>query len=263
MDPTVADTRHGSYTIRAREVQEIPIEKHAKIYILTLITAWSITLLYFSCELFLAYSVDNVAAHFRRNCVLALVAEFALSFQEFVLALGLLVGLCSPGRRRRPRPSYELVGDSAPSIDVLVTCCGEDPDIIVDTISAAAAQNYPHEKLRVLVLDDGRDPELCRRVRLLEEWARASGLAQVKYLSREEARKGTKSFFKAGNLNYGISAGVGEKPSDYFAALDCDMIPESDWLRNSVGHLILDEKIGMTVVPQVISVSLFGEKRRR
>lgn len=241
---------HDNYTIRIGATREASIEKNATFFIFVLIVAWSITLFYFSYELVLAYSVIGVGGQFGRKCVGALIAEFSLSFQEFVLALGLLIGLCSPGRRRRPRPSYELVGPSAPSIDVLVTCCGENPAVIVDTVRATAAQNYPHTKLRVLVLDDGRDPELCQRVQELERWARANGFAQVKYLSRE-AKKGIKSFFKAGNLNYGISTGAGETPSEYFAALDCDMIPEPDWLRKSVGHLIMDQKIGMTVVPQV------------
>jgi cellulose synthase/poly-beta-1,6-N-acetylglucosamine synthase-like glycosyltransferase len=65
---------------------------------------------------------------------------------------------------------------------------------------------------------------------------------------------GTKSYFKAGNLQYGIDiTGRSKEPSEYIAGLDADMIPEIDWLRRMVPHLILDDRLGIACPPQVKS----------
>ncbi|KAI4174151.1 MAG: hypothetical protein LQ343_002486 [Gyalolechia ehrenbergii] len=171
--------------------------------------------------------------------------------QEPVLALGLLIGPAS-SLGQNPRPSYELVGPSAPTIDVLVTCCGEALDGILDTVKAAAAQDYPPGCFRVIVLDDGHDDELRRCLEHLRPWLQERNFASVQYRSRE-VRKGTRSFFKAGNLNHGINAcSEGCSPSEYIAGLDCDMIAEPDWLRKCVAHTLMSDDIGMVVNPQEV-----------
>ena len=243
-------TDHDQYTIAQRSSRKFPIEEHAGLCKFTIVFAWSIWLLSFVGEVYLVLLLPHDSrAQIGRKCIVAILAEFLLSFQDMILAFGLLVGLCSPARRA-PRPSYELIGESAPAVDVLITCCGEAVDIILDTVKAAASQDYPSEKLRILVLDDGHDDELRLQVEWLKPWLDQSGLGRVKYLSRD-IKRGTKSFFKAGNLNFGIFNGTSEAPAEYVAGLDCDMFPEPKWLRQSIGHLVLDDTIGMTVAPQV------------
>ena len=242
---------HPSYAISTRFTQPPRVERQTLLFTSAIISIWSITLLYLTMEILLAYKTTSIASQhgLGSSCWLAILAEFLLSFQELVLAFGLLTGLCSSGRRS-PRPSYEITGHSAPTIDVFITCCGEAHDIILDTVKAAAAQDYPPGSFRVLVLDDGRDEELRRQVQLLEPWLKERRFAHVKYHART-VKKGAKSFFKSGNLNHGLSEVAVSPPSEFFAALDCDMIPEPYWLKRSVGHLLLDDKVAMTVAPQV------------
>jgi cellulose synthase/poly-beta-1,6-N-acetylglucosamine synthase-like glycosyltransferase len=64
---------------------------------------------------------------------------------------------------------------------------------------------------------------------------------------------GVPHHFKAGNLAGGtdfvttLDGGEGE----YIAALDADMIPEPQWLRALVAHLINDDQLALVCLPQV------------
>ena len=119
---------------------------------------------------------------------------------------------------------YNLLGDVAPSIDVMIPCCGEPVDVVMDTVKAAAAQTYPSESYRVFVLDDGKTKELEDAV---EAWIQTgSGKKRpfVKYVSREK-KPGARHYYKAGNLHHGVevSSTLGSS-SEYVAAIDADMI---------------------------------------
>ncbi|RDW76064.1 hypothetical protein BP5796_06885 [Coleophoma crateriformis] len=149
--------------------------------------------------------------------------------------------------RGRSRPRLRLVGDDCPTIDVFITCCGEDVDVVLDTTRAACAVDYPKDRFRVVVLDDGKDENLQAAVEnLSSEYPNCYYYARIKI-------KGVPHHFKAGNLTGGtdlstkLPGGCGE----YIAALDADMIPEPDWLRAIVPHLIQDDKMALVCPPQL------------
>jgi cellulose synthase/poly-beta-1,6-N-acetylglucosamine synthase-like glycosyltransferase len=122
--------------------------------------------------------------------------------------------------KKRGRPKLRLIGENVPTVDVFVTCCGEDVDVIMDTVRAACYLDYPLDRFRVLLLDDGKDPELE------EAMAKLSVLfPNVIYVARPKF-PGVPHHFKAGNLNYGLDhvhtlpGGAGQ----FMAALDADMV---------------------------------------
>ena len=84
-----------------------------------------------------------------------------------------------PQRRR-----YWLLGDAAPSVDIAIPCCGEDPDIVVDTIIAAASQDYPTHRFRIFVLDDKKDASLEQLVR---DFQSKKERPLIKYLARPKS----------------------------------------------------------------------------
>lgn len=149
--------------------------------------------------------------------------------------------------KSRHREKLRIVGDVVPSVDVFVTCCGEDIDVVRDTVRAAAAVDWPFDRFRVVVLDDGGSAELRNAVETL-----ALAYSNVYYTARTKV-KGVPHHFKAGNLNHGLQfvhslpGGAGE----YIAALDADMIPEPDWLRAIIAHLVIDPKLALSCPPQV------------
>ena len=64
-------------------------------------------------------------------------------------------------------------------------------------------------------------------------------------------KPGERSYFKAGNLQFGIQEAMKVGISEYFASLDADMITEPDWLRRMLPYLLIDEQIALVNPPQV------------
>jgi cellulose synthase/poly-beta-1,6-N-acetylglucosamine synthase-like glycosyltransferase len=149
--------------------------------------------------------------------------------------------------RGRRRPKLRLVGKNVPTVDVFITCCKEDVDTVLDTTRAACAVDYPQDRFRVVVLDDGKDAELEKAIEdLSQEYPNLYYHARIKI-------KGVPHHFKAGNLTGGthfvtrVDGGEGE----FIAALDADMIPEPDWLRAIIAHMVNDSEMALVCPPQV------------
>lgn len=148
------------------------------------------------------------------------------------------------GRRRE---KLRVVGDNTPTVDVFVTCCKEDTQIIVDTVRAAAAIDWPSDSFRIVVLDDGADQELKMAINDISLL-----YPNVYYTARQKIR-GVPHHFKAGNLNHGLEF-VTTLPggaSTYIAALDADMIPEPEWLRAIIAHLVIEPHLALACPPQL------------
>lgn len=155
--------------------------------------------------------------------------------------------------RGRSRPKLRIRGLGVPTVDVFITCCKEDVDVVLDTARAAAAVDYPSDRFRVVVLDDGMDPELEKAIDTLGEL-----YPNVYYYARIKV-KGVPHHFKAGNLTGGTHL-VSELPggkAEFIAALDADMIPEPDWLRAIIAHMVIDPKMALVCPPQVCTPSMF------
>lgn len=145
-----------------------------------------------------------------------------------------------------------LRGNSVPTVDVLITCCGEDDELILNTTRAACSLDYPLDSFRVIVLDDGRSPALYRAV---QYWS--AQYANLHYRSRPKLPS-VPHHFKAGNLNYGLEQTLSMEGGrgEFVAALDADMIPEPHWLRAILPHMLSDERCALACPPQVRLTSL-------
>lgn len=146
----------------------------------------------------------------------------------------------------RTRQKTRLVGDKVPAVDIIVVSCGEDIDVILDTARAACAQNYPSHRFRVLISDDGNDDALKDAVSALNKDA----ACDVLYY-RRPGRAGSKTGYKAGNMNAALSYldTLGRRV-EFCAFTDADMLLEADFLRACLGHMLLDPKSGVAIVPQ-------------
>ncbi|KAM0427866.1 hypothetical protein ACHAPT_007325 [Fusarium lateritium] len=149
--------------------------------------------------------------------------------------------------KKRQRPKLRLTGNDAPTVDAFITCCGEDDDLVMDTVRGACDLDYPRDRFRVIVLDDGKSSGLeaqCAKLALT--------YPNLYYMARLKI-PGQPHHFKAGNLNYGLDqthllpGGAGQ----FMAALDADMIPERDWLRAVIPHLLVDPKMALACPPQL------------
>ncbi len=100
-------------------------------------------------------------------------------------------------------------------------------------ILAAAALDYPRDRLEIQVLDDSTDDTTDRVARVVSR-LRARGV-DIKHL-RRESRTG----FKAGALANGLSRASGE----LIAIFDADFTPQPDFLKRIVGEFA-DPAVGM------------------
>jgi hypothetical protein len=122
--------------------------------------------------------------------------------------------------KKRTRPKLRLTGDEVPTVDVFITSCGEDDEVVLDTVRAACNQDYPRDRFRVILLDDGGSATLEAAIGHL-----VMTYSNVYYMARRKI-PGVPHHFKAGNLNYGLDqvhellGGAGQ----FMAALDADMV---------------------------------------
>lgn len=74
----------------------------------------------------------------------------------------------------------------------------------MNTIRAAASQDYPSDCYRVIVLDDGKDSRLRQEIDDLNRVRSRSYLkADIVYVARHK-KPGVPHYFKSGNLRHGI-----------------------------------------------------------
>jgi cellulose synthase (UDP-forming) len=117
-----------------------------------------------------------------------------------------------------------------PSVDVFVPTYNEALSIVKLTVFAAQAIDWPQDKLRIHVLDDGRR----------EEFREFCDQIGVGYITRDNNRHA-----KAGNLNEALKVTQGE----YIAIFDADHVPTRSFLQVAMGWFIKDPKLAMLQTP--------------
>nr|WP_223481007.1 MULTISPECIES: UDP-forming cellulose synthase catalytic subunit [unclassified Pseudomonas] len=117
-----------------------------------------------------------------------------------------------------------------PTVDVFIPSYNETLDIVKVTIFAAQAIDWPRDKLRVHVLDDGRR----------EDFREFCGQIGVNYIVRDNNRHA-----KAGNLNEALKVTSGE----FVAIFDADHVPTRSFLQVSIGWFLKDPKLAMLQTP--------------
>lgn len=161
---------------------------------------------------------------------------------EWVLGIGLylaevyawiilLLGYFQSAWPLERRPS-RLPADTSvwPSVDVYIPTYNESLSVVQDTILAAQNLNYPADKLRIYVLDDGRRPEFGA-------YAAAAG---VGYIVRPD-----NNHAKAGNLNHAMTKTHG----DLICIFDCDHVTTRVFLQATVGQFLDDPKLALVQTP--------------
>lgn len=86
--------------------------------------------------------------------------------------------------------------ENVPTVDVIITCCGEDIDVLLDTVRAACNLDYPAERYRVFLSDDAKSEALQAAIASLDITS-----PHLIYTARD---KPPVKDYKAGNLNHGL-----------------------------------------------------------
>ncbi|HZR07011.1 MAG TPA: UDP-forming cellulose synthase catalytic subunit [Myxococcales bacterium] len=160
----------------------------------------------------------------------AVLSGILLAAELYACTMLLLAyGQSIAGLRRRPLPLPDALS-KWPSVDVFIPTYNEPLDVVRATVHAAAAMDWPRDRLKVWILDDGRRPAF-------RDFAAEAG---VGYLTREG-----NAHAKAGNLNHALSRTHGE----FVAVFDCDHIPVRSFLQISMGWLVRDPGLAVVQTP--------------
>ncbi|KAJ8113872.1 hypothetical protein OPT61_g4101 [Boeremia exigua] len=143
------------------------------------------------------------------------------------------------------RPRLWLHGQDVPSVDIAIVCCNEDMDVVLDTVRAALNTDWPSDRMRIIVSDDGAQENVQRGVQHLQEQF------PNRHLFYTARQKTPSNSHKAGNLNHVLdfTAKLPGGHATFLAGLDVDMIPERGWLRSQLPHLLLDPGMAFTCPP--------------
>ena len=206
---------------------------------------------YFYCCVKFIYEVEVTAQQQSWPLWMAMAGEFAFLLQDTSISFDVLFswffGVQVPG----VIPRYHISGTDVPSVDVVVTCCGEDPLIIINTAAAIVTQDYPANRLRVFILDDAGDDQLRDLVNEFRRKYSTKGLPSLSYLARKKT-VGSRHYYKSGNLHFGFEhTGKLESGSELFATVDADHIATRQWLRTMVPHMLIDDRVALACPPQV------------
>lgn len=161
------------------------------------------------------------------NTLFSVGLYIAEGYAWLVLVLGYFQTLWPLNRRVTPLPSDAALW---PTVDVLITTYNEPLSVVRTSVLAATMLDWPLEKLKVYILDDGSRPEF-------EEFARQAG---VGYIARTDNLHA-----KAGNLNNAFKHISGE----YVAVFDCDHVPVRSFLQVGMGGFLKDSKLALVQTP--------------
>jgi cellulose synthase (UDP-forming) len=137
-------------------------------------------------------------------------------------------------RNRTPVDLTTIPQNQWYSVDIYIPTYNEDVGIVRKTVLAALAIDYPSDKKRVYVLDDGRKyPE---RRELLRQMCEELGCALLIRDNNDHA--------KAGNINTALRRTQGQ----LVLILDCDHVPSRQFLQHTVGFFY-NPKVALVQTP--------------
>lgn len=161
------------------------------------------------------------------DLVLGVILLVAETYSWLVLVLG-YIQTCWPLQRK----PAQLPSDTSlwPTVDLLIPTYNEDLSIVRGTVYAALGLDWPHDKLRISILDDGKR----------ESFKQFAAEAGVNYITRADNKHA-----KAGNLNRAL----GQLTGELIAIFDCDHVPVRSFLQLTVGWFLRDPKMALVQTP--------------
>jgi exo-beta-1,3-glucanase (GH17 family)/cellulose synthase/poly-beta-1,6-N-acetylglucosamine synthase-like glycosyltransferase len=149
-------------------------------------------------------------------------------------------------RWRRPFPRRDVPDAWLPLVSVHVPAYNEPPDLLIETLDALAAMDYP--RFEVLVVDNNtKDPAVWQPVRAhcerLDAAATACGAPTRFRFFHVDPLAG----FKAGALNYALRET--DPAAGIVAVIDADYVVQPSWLRDLV-PAFFEEQVAIVQAPQ-------------
>jgi cellulose synthase (UDP-forming) len=183
--------------------------------------------------------------YYRTNFTLNLTSSFQDAFFSVLLYGAELYAIMTLGlsffqtlklKDRKSIPLTNIPADRLYTIDIYIPTYNEDVELVRKTVLGAMAIDYPTEKKRVYVLDDGRAEKYKARREALREMCAELGCSMLTRDDNDHA--------KAGNINTALRRTSGE----LVLILDCDHIPARCLLQETVGFFY-NPKVSLVQTP--------------
>ncbi len=128
----------------------------------------------------------------------------------------------------RPMPTIDEA--ELPTISVIIPAYNEGA-LVRRAIDSVTHSHYPHHKLQVIAVDDGSTDDTWEHICM------AASEAPLKVTTiRQQINRGKR---------HALYAGFQKATGEVWVTVDSDSIVEPDALRNGVGPLVRDERIGL------------------
>lgn len=159
------------------------------------------------------------------------IVGISLICAEIYALLVLLLGYAQTIWPLKRKPAH-LPPDTElwPTVDIYIPTYNEPLKVVRPSVLAALSIDWPQDKLKIYLLDDGSRDEF-------RAFAETVGIG---YLTRQD-----NFHAKAGNINAALPRTQGE----YIAVFDCDHIPARSFLQMTMGWFLRDPNLGMVQTP--------------
>ena len=174
--------------------------------------------------------------------VLLYIAEV---YSAIMLAISLFV-IADP-LERAPQPVRNEA--DLPTVDVYIPTYNEDPELLAMTVIAAVGMDYPADRFKVFILDDGGTDQKCEQSDPAKAAAAKARRAELQQLAAELGAqyytRARNEHAKAGNMNNAFVQTTGE----LIVVFDADHVPMREFLRETVGYFRADPRLFLCQTP--------------
>lgn len=180
-----------------------------------------------------------------QNFIPGFILYLAEMYSVMMLALSMFV-VSFP---RISPVAIKLEEAEMPTVDVFIPTYNEDSHLLANTLGAAVNMDYPADKLRIWLLDDGGTDQKCESTNLLESRRAMERRAELKALCADFGvnylTRARNEHAKAGNLNNGLAYSEGQ----LVAVFDADHAPARNFLTETVGYFKENTKLFLVQTP--------------
>lgn len=131
----------------------------------------------------------------------------------------------------RYKPMASVSDAELPTVSVIIPAYNEGP-LVRQTIRSVANNDYPREKLQIIVVDDGSTDDTWTHIQ--------QAVREVQSFCNITAHKAPQNGGKRAALHFGFQRADG----DVFVTMDSDSIFAADTLRNAVTPMVRDPRVG-------------------
>ncbi|EGG00507.1 family 2 glycosyltransferase [Melampsora larici-populina 98AG31] len=132
-----------------------------------------------------------------------------------------------------------------PIVDIYIITSGFPDPIVMDTVAATLALDYPPSRYRVIVIDNSQGSNLQRQIERFRN--RPMNLLYQRVVGDDSMRHRCHPSGYA--IQFALQQPTPRNPSPFIAILDGDMIPELGFLRSLVPHMVQDPMVGLVACP--------------